>query len=62
MPAAEPEIGEKLGLVDRLQCLHGLRLYNHAFGHKQIQAVTAIQSLPLVNDRNGHFGLESNPA
>jgi hypothetical protein len=55
--AAQPEIGENLGFVDRAEGFDGFDFYDHGFVYDEVGAVAGIELCIAIDDRD--YGLPS---
>src|SRR5687768_3055785 len=59
---AQDQVGDRLRVVNVGHSHDGLHLDNDASLHQQINSIPHNQSHSVVDDRNGYFGLYSQPA
>src|SRR5262249_23201903 len=62
MNAAQLQVGEELGFVDRMQRIHGLQLQYELMLYDNVHVQLGVDRHALVDQREGHLALVLDPS
>jgi len=61
LPSTQPQVGEQLGFVDRIDSLNALNFDDDRAGHNEIDAVSQVDLLSIIKDRQSDLTCNREP-